>query len=110
MSKNNVFNLTNLGWLLVFLGISILGFYIFDWTRIPFDEENETSIFERLAQVGDFVGGLVGAIWTLAGVIFFYSALTTQRDEFKEYKNEIRLQKREFEVNRVTNTIYKQSD
>jgi hypothetical protein len=35
------------------------------------------------AQAGDFIGGIVGSLWALAGVVLVYSALQAQRRDFK---------------------------
>lgn len=35
----------------------------------------------KIAQFGDFIGGVVGSLWSLAGVILFYVALTEQRKD-----------------------------
>jgi len=38
---------------------------------------------EKVAQFGDFIGGVVGTIMSLAGVILFYVALNEQRKDIK---------------------------
>ena len=38
---------------------------------------------EKIAQLGDFIGGIVGSLWSLAGVILFYVALTEQRKDIQ---------------------------
>lgn len=76
---------------------------------------NNPIELDKTAQVGDFIGGLVGSIWAFAGVILFFIALTLQRKEFKAQRKELRLQRdefktqrKEFKVNRITNILYKQ--
>jgi hypothetical protein len=70
---------------------------------------NEYTIYgtgieiEKTGQVGDFVGGVVGAVWSLTGVLLFYAALHLQRKELKDN----RLQ---FQLNRLTDVIYRQVD
>ena len=56
---------------------------------------------EKTGQVGDFIGGMVGAIWSLTGVLLFYATLRLQSREFKE--NRIY-----FQLSRLTEIIYKQ--
>jgi hypothetical protein len=47
---------------------------------------------EKIAQFGDFIGGVSGSIWALAGVLLFYKALTEQRTDFKNNKESLDLQ------------------
>tara|TARA_B100000508_G_scaffold141096_1_gene146793 strand:- start:2759 stop:3871 length:1113 start_codon:yes stop_codon:yes gene_type:complete len=72
---------------------------LFIWkSHLSISEEIQS---DKVGQFGDFVGGVVGSIWALAGVILFYSALTLQRKEF-------RLQRRELKETR--DVFQKQSD
>tara|TARA_R110002050_G_scaffold300768_1_gene472376 strand:- start:8000 stop:8920 length:921 start_codon:yes stop_codon:yes gene_type:complete len=64
---------------IIFLGISIILFIWQDWT---FNIKNVINT-QKISQFGDFVGGLIGSLWALAGVILFYVALTEQRNDFK---------------------------
>jgi hypothetical protein len=63
---------------------------------------------EKVAQFGDFIGGIVGSLWSLAGVILFYVALTEQRKDIKINKDTLKAQLEalnqqiaEFELQRV---------
>jgi hypothetical protein len=56
---------------------------------------------EKTGQVGDFIGGVVGSIWSLTGVLLFYATLRLQSREFKE--NRIH-----FQLSRLTEIIYRQ--
>jgi hypothetical protein len=47
---------------------------------------------EKIAQFGDFIGGVSGSVWALAGVLLFYKALTEQRTDFKNNKKSLDLQ------------------
>lgn len=74
------------------------------WTPIKSD---------TVGQLGDFIGGVVGSIWALAGVALFYSALKLQRDEFsnqlsvnKETKDLIEKQTNTLTKQQVENTIF----
>jgi hypothetical protein len=46
---------------------------------------------DKIGQFGDFIGGVVGSLWALAGVIMFYIALREQRADFNT--NKIALEK-----------------
>ena len=41
---------------------------------------------EKFGQFGDFIGGVSGSFWALAGVFLFYKALTEQRKDFATNK------------------------
>lgn len=63
---------------------------------------------EKIAQFGDFIGGIVGSLWSLAGVILFYVALTEQRkdieinrDTLKAQVSALNQQIEEFELQRT---------
>jgi hypothetical protein len=57
--------------------------------------------FDKTGQVGDFIGGIVGAIWSLTGVLLFYATLRLQSRELRE--NRVH-----FQLSRLTDIIYKQ--
>lgn len=65
---------------------------------------------DKTAQVGDFIGGLVGSLWSFAGIILFFLALLLQMKEFKSQREELSNQRKEFKLNRITNIIYKQNE
>ncbi|WP_298507118.1 putative phage abortive infection protein [uncultured Maribacter sp.] len=60
----------------------ILAFILFTWNDIKINFGFKIDS-EKFAQFGDFIGGIVGSIWALAGVILFYVALKEQRNDFK---------------------------
>jgi len=56
---------------------------------------------EKTGQFGDFIGGVVGSIWSLTGVLLFFATLRLQSREFKE--NRVH-----FQLSRLTEIIYRQ--
>lgn len=52
---------------------------------------------EKFGQFGDFIGGVVGTLWSLASVILFYIALTEQRKDFKTNQEALEMQLNAFE-------------
>ncbi|WP_405396845.1 putative phage abortive infection protein [Maribacter sp. Asnod2-G09] len=65
----------------------LTGVLVFIWGLILFLKESRIDFStvinpERFAQFGDFIGGVIGSIWALAGVILFYLALKEQRKDF----------------------------
>ncbi|SEJ13604.1 Putative phage abortive infection protein [Myroides marinus] len=72
---------------LVVIVLTILVYLIFgDWkfSKIP-----DESI---IGQFGDFIGGFIGSMFSLAGVILFYVALKEQRKDISINQENIRLQ------------------
>lgn len=99
-------------WIIVFgLLLIILALVIFFW--------NESLSIgglikaEKIGQLGDFIGGIVGSVWALSGVILFYVALTLQRREFqlqrqelKETRNIFEQQAKQFKFQQQENTFF----
>lgn len=56
---------------------------------------------DTTGQVGDFIGGVVGAFWTLASTLFFYNALQLQRKELQENR-------KEFAISRISSIVFRQ--
>ncbi|QYJ70820.1 putative phage abortive infection protein [Shewanella sp. FJAT-51649] len=88
----------------IFLTISII--IAFLWQDYKFDSTKSIDS-EKIGQFGDFVGGMVGSLWSLAGVFLFYKALTEQRSDFKNNRtaldlqvNALNQQVSEFQLNR----------
>lgn len=84
----------------------LVGLILFVWNDWSFSSDDKLKA-DKVAQFGDFVGGLIGSIWALAGVILFYVALTEQRKDFatnREVLNAqtdaLKQQIREFELQR----------
>lgn len=66
-------------WIGVFLFVSGIVVFIYR-EKIGFNTEVDAT---KVAQFGDFIGGVVGSLWSLAGVILFYVALTEQRKDIQ---------------------------
>ena len=47
---------------------------------------------EKIAQFGDFIGGIIGSLFSLAGVILFYVALKEQRKDININQENLKLQ------------------
>jgi hypothetical protein len=78
---------------LIFFGIFliILSIILFLWFDFNIDINSKINS-EKFAQFGDFIGGIVGSIWALAGVLLFYIALTDQRKDIKTNQEALKLQ------------------
>ena len=62
--------------------------------------------FAITGQIGDFIGGIVGSIWPLAGVILFYLAILIQNKELNQQINEFREARKIFTKERFDNQFY----
>lgn len=52
---------------------------------------------EKIGQFGDFIGGVIGTLFSLVGVILFYIALKEQREDFKTNQEALKMQLDAFE-------------
>lgn len=97
-------------WAWILVSVGIIAIVVFglrlssEYTLLP----SADLALAETAQVGDFIGGFVGALWSLAGVLLFYSALRLQRREFKLQSNELQDHRQEVTITRITSVIYKQ--
>jgi len=53
----------------------------------------KSDLIQYAGDYGQFVGGLTGSFWALAGVMLFYEALKYQRTEMKMQRHELELQR-----------------
>ncbi|MBA0884945.1 putative phage abortive infection protein [Flavobacterium undicola] len=72
------------------LGILLIGIYIFahygSWQKnVAIDES-------KIAQFGDFIGGIVGTLVAFVGIILYYVALTEQRNDIRINQGALNLQ------------------
>lgn len=72
---------------IIFIVLSLVIFFIFgNW------EFSNSLSEEKVGQFGDFIGGVVGSLFSLAGVILFYVALKEQRRDININQENLRLQ------------------
>lgn len=68
--------------------LSIIGVLIIIWfiiSLIPTDLNPKFAVsISKASKIGDFVGGFVGALFTLSGILLVYETLNLQRVEFSE--------------------------
>jgi len=84
---------TGMSKFLIALGAAIMigSVVLFAWREYIFDIELPISK-QNFGLFGDFVSGVVGSMWALAGVILFYVALTEQRNDFRTNREALRAQ------------------
>ncbi|WP_024773050.1 putative phage abortive infection protein [Aquimarina macrocephali] len=73
---------------LVLIGLAIIFFL---WSDIGLTFNSKINS-EKFGQLGDFIGGIVGSMWALAGVLLFYIALTEQRGDIQTNQKALKLQ------------------
>ncbi len=91
-NKKEVFFTENTGKLfalggIVFIILAAIVFVLFgSWTF------SNTLNEEKIGQFGDFIGGVIGSLFSLAGVILFYVALKEQRKDININQENLKLQ------------------
>ena len=55
---------------------------------------------ELLSEYAQFIGGIVGSFWSLAGVALFYAALRRQGMEFEVQREQLEMQREELVLQR----------
>lgn len=116
MNKNNNFNFLTISALFFsVLGLSVFIYYLFQLSSTFNIFGNNEIDIEKTGQFGDYIGGVVGSLWSFVSVLLFYNALNLQREELANTRDQMSLQllemerqRKEFEINRITNIIYKQ--
>jgi hypothetical protein len=78
---------------IVGIGLSIIGLIIFSWyLYCRFSLSNSDESTASNGQVGDYIGGVIGSIWSLAAVFLYYSAIILQKKQIEQQQIEIKLQ------------------
>ena len=88
---------------LIFIIVSIFFFFYKSTFNLSMPIDSD-----KFSQFGNFVGGLISPLWALAGVILFYLALKLQSEQLRVQQEEIKEQKKQFELNRLTDITFKQ--
>lgn len=86
---------------LIVIGVILsgVGLLLFVW-NIKYDGTKDIDS-GKIAEFGDFFGGIIGSVWALAGVILFYVALQEQRKDIEINRTALEKQIQEFELQRV---------
>lgn len=86
LSEKNSLKLVYIGFGLIAIGVV---FFIWkEWDNVRYDEVDAAKI----GQFGDFIGGVVGSIWALAGFILFYVALNKQKEDLEINRDALKSQ------------------
>ena len=98
-----------LAWLLIIIGSLAIAWFLFRLYVNNYVVINPTSNdldVEKTGQVGDFIGGFIGALWTLAGVLLYFSALKLQNQQLKQQQTEIDQNKRMMNQQQFETTFF----
>lgn len=88
-----------------------IGLVIIIWFSIALSQNYDVTgkiLPQETGITGDFIGGVVGTLWSLTSVFLFYLALTYQRDDLKNQRVAIDNQVKE--VNLQTKSIDAQTE
>ena len=100
--------LIGISWFLILSGIIVIGYYLIDLSIYFKIRGSIQPDIEKTGQVGDFIGGIVGSLWALAGVFLLFLTLRISNKQFKLQQNEMKLQRSEMQLNRITDLIKNQ--
>ncbi|WP_439882799.1 putative phage abortive infection protein [Pontibacter sp. MBLB2868] len=73
----------------------IAGIVVLIWGTVKFDLFHELYLDPAqrrggvFGEYGEFIGGIVGSLWALAGVFLFFATLTYQKHEFELQRSEL---------------------
>ncbi|MBK0403139.1 hypothetical protein I5M27_09095 [Adhaeribacter sp. BT258] len=90
IQKNNISTFEVFGYALILMGIIILVWGVQQFNlfgRVEGKSPEELGI--RFGQYGEFIGGIVGSLWALAGVFLFFATLLYQKREFQLQRTEL---------------------
>jgi len=90
----------------IVVGMAILIWFFANlWDNYDIISKNQIDL-ETTAHVGDYVGGVVGSIWSLSGVLLFFLALRLQSKEIAIQINELRETKEVFRSQQFESTFF----
>lgn len=92
----NFFEIAGYALILLGLGILVWGIQQFNlFGRVEGRTPEELSV--RFGNYGEFIGGIVGSFWALAGVLLFFATLLYQKKEFELQRSELHKTQRIFQ-------------
>lgn len=75
-------------------------------TSIRLIENGEQFDQQLTGVIGDFIGGVIGTVWSFAGVILFFLALRLQSKELSLQLEEMKSTRNVFQVQQFENTFF----
>lgn len=90
--KDEKFLLNGFAIILVVIGLIVMIiFYFMMGQHYSIAPSNGKTNMEATGQIGDFIGGVVGTLFSLVGILLLFITLRDQRDSFKKERFEQRL-------------------
>ncbi|MDX5346067.1 MAG: hypothetical protein LPJ89_09935 [Hymenobacteraceae bacterium] len=90
------------GYLLIITGLLIL---VWGFNQFNLAEQVSGKRHEHFGEYGEFIGGIVGSLWALAGVFLFFATLTYQKREFQLQREELQKTQKIFQQQNFS-TLY----
>lgn len=90
--KKEIFFSENTGKLFAIGGIIFIALATITFILLGNWSFSKTLDEEKISQFGDFIGGIIGSLFSLAGVILFYVALKEQRKDININQENLNLQ------------------
>ncbi|SUE34153.1 putative phage abortive infection protein [Rikenella microfusus] len=88
-------------WILIVIGILVIVIFM---SRPPFNDGSGNCDASLFGQYGDFIGGFVGSIFSLAGFVMLYLTLKSQQLAIKKQDYEARMESFETTVFNLLNS------
>ena len=90
-------------WIIWVLAIApgIIGLGVLIWFAVVLWQNFELHgkfLPQATGVTGDFIGGVVGTMWSLTGILLFYLAIAYQRDDLRNNRRAIQMQTRELGI------------
>lgn len=107
VSFSRDFSSKHIAYICTFIGLVIcIIFVIVISSRYCIGGDLTSDDMAQTGQVGDFIGGVVGSVWALAGVFLYFSAIQLQTKELSRQslsENENRYSE---QIKQLENTIF----
>lgn len=87
---------------LIISGVVISGLYIYLLSNNNTLTTKSELDISKIGAFGDFIGGVIGSLWTLAGVFLFFQALKDQRQDIETNIQLLQLQIESLETSKQT--------
>lgn len=101
--QNNTTTETIVAWILI--GIGGISIIYFMFAR-PFNDGSGVRNPELFGWFGDFIGGVIGSVFTIASIILLIATLKAQREAIKSQNEGMTFQQRALSQERFENTFF----
>lgn len=99
-----------IAFIIIVLGLIFAVFALFKFNNYFCITDGQRLDIDDSSGIASFIADIISPIWTLASVLLFYVALKYQRYDLNMQREELVKTREEFEINRITEIIFKQAD